>query len=133
MTLKKKTLRKLGDLQLEIMKILWRRKRGTVAEVLEELGPDRSLAYTTVATMLRKMEARDLVRHFNEGRTFVYEAAYEEASVTRNLANDLVEKVFEGSLSSLVSHFLSTQDVAEEELDRLEALVRERKQAKEKR
>lgn len=133
MTLKKKTLRKLGDLQLEIMKILWRRKRATVAEVLEELGPDRSLAYTTVATMLRKMEARDLVRHFNEGRTFVYEAAYEEASVTRNLANDLVEKVFEGSLSSLVSHFLSTQDVAEEELDRLEALVRERKQAKEKR
>lgn len=133
MTQKKKILRKLGDLQLEIMKILWRRKRATVAEVLDELEPGRSLAYTTVATMLRKMEARDLVRHFNEGRTFVYEAAYEEASVTRNLANDLVEKVFEGSLSSLVSHFLSTQDVAEEELDRLEALVRERKQAKEER
>ncbi|MBT5707607.1 MAG: BlaI/MecI/CopY family transcriptional regulator, partial [Verrucomicrobia bacterium] len=84
----------------------------------------------TVATMLRKMEARGLVRHFNEGRTFIYEAAFEEASVSRSLADDLVERLFEGRLSSLVSHFLSTRDVSEEELERLESLVRETKQAK---
>ena len=109
------------------MKILWKRKKATVGEVQRDLEKDRALAYTTVATMLRKMEARSLVRHFKEGRNFIYEAAYEESSVSRNLAGDLVERVFEGRLSSLVSHFLSTQDVSGEELDRLEKLVRDRK------
>ncbi|MDA7510185.1 BlaI/MecI/CopY family transcriptional regulator [bacterium] len=122
--------RKLGDLQLKIMKILWTRKRATVGDVLNDLEGAKPLAYTTVATMLRKMEARGLVRHFNEGRTFIYEAAFEEASVSRSLADDLVERLFEGRLSSLVSHFLSTRDVSEEELERLESLVRETKQAK---
>ena len=119
--------RRLGDLQLRIMKILWKRKKATVGEVQRDLEKDRALAYTTVATMLRKMEARSLVRHFKEGRNFIYEAAYEESSVSRNLAGDLVERVFKGRLSSLVSHFLSTQDVSGEELDRLEKLVRDRK------
>ena len=121
--------RKLGDLQLQIMKVLWKRKRATVAEVQQDLGKDRPLAYTTVATMLRKMEARELVRHAKEGRNYIYEAMYAESSVSRNLADDLVERLFEGRLSRLVSHFLSTKDVSEEELDRLEKLVRERKRS----
>ncbi len=124
--------RKLGDLQLQIMKILWKRKKATVGEVQQDLGKDKALAYTTVATMLRKMEARDLVRHAKEGRNFIYEAVYEKSSVSRNLADDLVERLFEGRLSSLVSHFLSTKDVSEAELDRLEKLVRERKRSSKK-
>ena len=52
---------RLGDLQLRIMRILWRAGPVSVARVHEELGG--SLAYTTVATMLRKMEDRGLVGH----------------------------------------------------------------------
>ena len=54
---------RLGDLQLRIMRIVWKRGEATVAEVMDELGRASRLAYTTVATMLRKMEARGLVRH----------------------------------------------------------------------
>ena len=122
--------RKLGDLQLKIMKVLWARGRATVSEVQQDLDGAKALAYTTVATMLRKMESRGLVRHLSEGRTFIYEAAYEESSVSKNMADDLVERLFEGRLSSLVSHFLSTRDVSEEELDRLEKLVRKSKRSK---
>ena len=66
---------RLGDLQLRIMKALWGRREASVAEVLEALGPGAGLAYTTVATMLRKMEARGLVEHRGEGRRFLYRAA----------------------------------------------------------
>ena len=116
---------RLGDLQLKIMKVLWRIGQASVAEVHEHLVADR-LAYTTVATMLRKMEDRDLVRHREEDRRFIYEAAVEEADVTRGMSDDFLDRLFEGSLSSAVSHLLETRDVSREELAELERLIKRR-------
>ena len=66
---------RLGDLQLRIMKVLWANEAATVAEVHAAVGGEGDLAYTTVATMLRKMEARGLVKHRMEARSFIYRAA----------------------------------------------------------
>jgi predicted transcriptional regulator len=118
---------RLGDLQLAIMKVLWEAGAATVAEVHKALGPGADLAYTTVATMLRKMEARGLVRHREEGRRFVYEPAVSEAGVTRSMADDLLDRLFEGRLADMVSHLLSTREVSPAELDELERLIAARK------
>jgi predicted transcriptional regulator len=119
---------RLGDLQLKIMKVLWEREVGAgVGEVLEALGAGAGLAYTTVATMLRKMEARGLVRHRSEGRRFIYRAAVTPDAVTRSMADDLLERLFEGRLADLLSHLLSTREVSREELRELERLIAERK------
>lgn len=117
---------RLGDLQLEIMKLLWKRGPSRVADVHKGLGTDR-FAYTTVATMLRKMEERGLVRHQEQGRAFYYKAIVSGEEVTRSTAADLVNRVFEGSLADAVSHLLDVREVSPEELDRLEELIRERK------
>ena len=105
------------------MKVLWDRPEATVSEVVEALGPKLGLAYTTMATMLRKMEARGLVRHRADGRTFVYQAIMKEDSVTRSMAEHLLDRLFEGSLSGLVSHLLHSREVSSEELERLEKLI----------
>ena len=118
---------RLGDLQLKIMKVLWDRPTASVAEVLEALGTDAGLAYTTVATMLRKMEARGLVQHDAEGRRFIYRAAVRPEAVTRSMAGDVLERLFEGSLADLLSHLLATHEVSREELLELERLIAERK------
>lgn len=117
---------RLGDLQLKIMKVLWSGGPSRVAGVQEELDGE-PLAYTTVATMLRKMEDRGLVRHQEEDRRFVYEAAVSEEDVTRSMADDLVDRLFQGSLSEAVSHLLETRDVSHRELAWLEQLIQERK------
>ena len=77
--------------------------------------------------MLRKMEDRGLVRHQEEDRRFIYEAAVSEEDVTRSMADDLVDRLFQGSLSEAVSHLLETRDVSRRELARLEQLIQERK------
>jgi predicted transcriptional regulator len=118
---------RLGDLQLRIMKALWERTEASVADVLSALGPGADLAYTTVATMLRKMEARGLVTHRSEGRRFLYRAAVTPDAVTRSMADDILERLFEGSLADLLSHLLSTREVSREELRALERLIAERK------
>ena len=117
---------RLGDLQLQIMKILWNGGPATVAEVLEQLEGE-PLAYTTVATMLRKMEDRGLVGHRQEGRRFVYESLVSAEKVTRSMADDLVDRLFEGSLADAVSHLLDTREVNSRELARLEQLIEQHK------
>ena len=117
---------RLGDLQLKIMKVLWDREAASVSEVHDALRADR-LAHTTVATMLRKMEARGLVRHHAEDRRFIYRAAVSAEQVTRGMSHDMVDRLFEGSLADLVSHLLETREVSRDELAQLEQLIARRK------
>ena len=86
---------RLGDLQLKIMQVLWRTPQVGVADVQQQIGG--MLAYTTIATMLRKMENRGLVRHREEGRRFLYEAAVTADAVSRSMTNRVVDRLFEGS------------------------------------
>jgi len=118
---------RLGDLQLKIMQVLWDRAEATVAEVHEGLGRQSDLAYTTVATMLRKMELRGLVRHRSEGRSFVYRPTVAARDVTRTMADDLVDRLFHGSLTAAVNHLLTTREISREELTRLEQLIAEKR------
>ena len=118
---------RLGDLQLRILQSLWARPDASVAEVHAELKPERDLAHTTIATMLRKMEARGLVTHREEGRSFLYRAQVAAEEVSRSVGQHLVERLFEGSLTDAVSHLLTTREVSRQELDELEKLIKDAK------
>ena len=122
----KKSIR-LGQLQLRIMKVLWSAAGPvSVADVQQALDGER-LAYTTVATMLRKMEDRDLVVHHEDGRKYLYEAIVTSVQASRSMADDFVHRMFEGSVSAAVSHLLETRDVDPDELAELERLIRRHK------
>jgi BlaI family transcriptional regulator, penicillinase repressor len=123
-------VKRLGDLQLRIMKILWERQEATVADVLQALNDDGDFAYTTIATMLRKMEARALVGHRIDGRTFIYRAVVGEADVNRSLTDHWIDRLFQGSLAEAVSHLLNTRDVSQQELRQLEKLIAERRKSR---
>jgi BlaI family transcriptional regulator, penicillinase repressor len=114
---------KLPTLQLAIMQALWRRGQATVAEVQSDLSADRRLAYTTVATMLTKMERKGLVRHTRDGRTFIYQPLVDEQRVSRSMVADLAQRLFGGNVTALVSHLLDECDVKPAELARLKSLI----------
>lgn len=108
----------LGDLQLAILRALWQRGEAAVAEVHAALA-DRGLALTTIATMLRKMEDKQLVSHRENGRQFLYRAEVDPEQVQRNLVGDLVSRLFDGDPLALVSHLLRAGDLDVAELDAL--------------
>ncbi len=115
--------RSLGDLQLAILRELWRLGEATVAQVHGAFRR-RRLALTTIATMLRKMEDRGLVKHRTEGRQFVYRAAVQRDEVQRNLVADVVDRVFAGNASAMVSHLLEEEALDPDELAQIKALIR---------
>ncbi|MBX3745523.1 MAG: BlaI/MecI/CopY family transcriptional regulator [Verrucomicrobiae bacterium] len=115
---------RVGDLQLRILQVLWDADESSVATVHKALQPERDLAYTTIATMLRKMEDRGLVGHREEGRTFLYRARVAADQVGRSMTDHVVESLFQGSLAGAVNHLLQTREVTREDLNELERLIR---------
>lgn len=120
-------LHRLGDLQLQIMKVLWSASEASVSQIQDKLPRGADMAYTTVATMLRKMEGRGLVSHRAEGRTFIYRPTLAEAQVTRGMADHVLDRLFGGSVEAMVSNLLTTREVSAEELGRLEKLIASRR------
>jgi BlaI family transcriptional regulator, penicillinase repressor len=113
----------LGELQHAIMRILWANEEATTAEVHGALYPERGLAPTTIATMLRKMEDKGVVAHRAEGRQFVYRPTVSEEEVRSSMVGELLDRVFAGDAAALVSHLVAEGGMDEAELAELRALL----------
>jgi len=116
----------LARLQLAIMQVLWDLDEASVSAVQQALKPDRDLAYTTVGTMLAKMEANGHVSHYTEGRSNIYRALLPRESVSQSMVADLAERLFRGDVSQLMCSLLDGSDVSSEELSQLKKLIRQK-------
>lgn len=117
---------RLADLQLAIMQVLWDRGESTVADVRDALAPDRKLAYTTVGTMLAKMEAGRHVAHRSDGRVNIYRPLLRKDQVSQSMVSDLAERLFQGDVTEMMCSLLDGRDVTPEELTRLKKLIRDK-------
>ncbi len=86
--------RYLGDLQTAVMEIFWRRESATVREVADELNKKRSLAYTTVLTLVSRLWSRGLLKREPEGRGFRYWAAKSRDDFLAELSDELIDRLF---------------------------------------
>ena len=122
---RKRTL-ELGRLELQLMKVIWEKGKATAREVKNALQYERDLAYTTVATMLRKLEEKGFLTHTVDERTFVYKPLIQQEEVSQNVLGDLLERFFDGSRELLVNALIQQKGISAEELERLKALIDER-------
>ncbi len=126
--MRRRTERKLGDLELQILNVLWARGPSTVREVLESLDVQPPPSYMTVLIMMRLMHEKGYLSRNEEGRAHVYRARLQERSVKRGLLRDLVRDAFRGDPEALVVRLLEDHNLGEEELARIRALLAEHEQ-----
>jgi BlaI family penicillinase repressor len=118
----------LSDREAELMDVLWERGPSTVAEVKGEL--EAELAYTTVLTMLRNLEAKGYVRHETEGRAHRYAAAIARDAARRSALQHLASKLFKGSPSLLLAHMVADGKLTDDEVRRIRQLLAEHRRRK---
>ncbi len=118
----------LAELQLAIMHVLWERGQATVGEVRDALATQRDLAYTTIGTMLTKMEENGQVTHRSDGRVNIYRPAIRRDQVSRTMVRDLAQRLFAGDVTEMVCHLLDGCEVTSAELATLRRLIREKEQ-----
>ena len=117
---------RLGKLELEIMKVVWENGQATVAEVQQGLSQRQPRAYTTILTMMRKLEAKGYLSHTNAERTFVYHAALSQEKVRRSALKDMIERVFDGSAQLLVSGLIDYKKLNARETEEIRKLINQR-------
>jgi BlaI family transcriptional regulator, penicillinase repressor len=111
----------LGDRELDVMGVLWDLGSGTVSEVRERLPAD--LAYTTVLTILRNLEAKELVTHTTEGKAHRYVPRVARRAARRSALTRIVDKLFHGSPEQLIAQLVEDESLSSEDLKRLRALL----------
>ena len=115
----------LSDLQLDLMRVLWQRGEASTAEVAEALAGSRSLAHTTVATLLTRLEKRGLLAMRRDGRQLVYRALVEEGEVRRSMVGGLLDSLFGGDPGALLAHLLREREIAPGDLERARELLKQ--------
>ena len=109
------------DRELDIMDVLWEHGPSTVADVRARISIE--LAYTTVLTILRTLEEKGHVGHESEGRAYRYHALVERGEARVTAVDRITRKLFAGSTETLLSHLVSDQELSDEQLERIRALL----------
>ncbi|HLI96211.1 MAG TPA: BlaI/MecI/CopY family transcriptional regulator [Candidatus Baltobacteraceae bacterium] len=120
----------LTDHELRLMEVLWRRKRATVADVVEQLPPP-PLAYSTVLTTMRTLEQKGYITHVEEGRAYVYAPAIERNDAAKSAVHHLLDRFFGNSPGALAVTLLDETPLSDHDVVQIQrALTRKRKASK---
>ncbi len=121
--MKRKSLTPLGETEMEVLHHVWHLGTATVANVQQCILRDRTVAYTTVMTVMKKLSDKGYLRYEKDGATYVYSPARSPEDVQRSLVDDLVSKVFKGSALALVQTLVRREDLTDAERREIKDLI----------
>ena len=101
----------LSELQIAVVRVLWRNGETSVTDIAKVLGDERGLKHTTVATLLTRLEKRGVVEQRREGRQLIYRALVSEPQVRRSMVADLIGALFDGDARELVAHLVEESEI----------------------
>jgi BlaI family transcriptional regulator, penicillinase repressor len=123
----------LGELEQQVMDFLWRHGPATGEVIRTAVGKQRSLNDSTIRTVLRRLEAKQYVRHETDGRQFTYSSAREPRKVAAEVVRSVLRNFCRGSMEELLTGLVDNRVVNGHELrrlaERIEALERRRKKS----
>ena len=120
------TSRHPTELELEILKILWREGPSPGRKIRDALVGFRDLAYTSVMTIMKIMTEKKYVRRKKADGNFVYYPCVTEETVAKQMLHDVVDRVFDGSAAAVMLNLLQTADLDEQELGQLRQIINRR-------
>ncbi len=113
-----------GDAELEVLKVLWDHGPATVREVLTHLHQrGHRVAYTTVQTLLTRLEQKRYATSDKSEFAYVYRAKLTRERVTRSRLKTLVKQLYDGAAGPLVLQLIRTERFSAQEIEELQELL----------
>ena len=125
--MKRKPLDDLGELQRMVLETVWDLGEASVHQVRERLNGRRKLAYTTVLTVMQKLEKAGWLEHRSEGKSYVYTPALSREEAGAGSVRGFLKRAFEGDAMTLFQHLIRESDLSDEELNELRAMIEEKR------
>jgi len=128
----KKGLKKiLGELESEIMEIIWCRGQVTVRDVFSVLSRKREIAYTTVKTVMERLSAKKLLNQLKQSNAFVYTPRLSRESFTRSTIKEILAGLLEDFYEPVTTQFIDSMDeVEEKKIEELAVLIEKKRRKK---
>ena len=109
------------------MKLVWTRESATVRDIYEALLERRKIAYTTVMTMMKILEAKGYLKKRRQDRAFLYRPAHPKNRVIGGMIREFINRVFNGSAEPLLVHLVQEHHIREKDLQKIVRMIEEAK------
>jgi BlaI family transcriptional regulator, penicillinase repressor len=123
----RKSLDDLGELQKAVMEIVWELGEATVNQVRDKLARRKRLAYTTVLSVLQKLDKSGWLTHREEGRAYVYVPTKSRRDAGRSSLRQFVKRVCGGDPIAAFQHLLDDEDLSATDLAELRKMIDKRR------
>ncbi len=128
----RKSMDGLGELQKEIMDAVWELEEATVREIQERINKKqkKNLAYTSILSIMQRLEKYGWLKHRKVGRTYYYQAKRNRSMETIRTIKDFVNRVFQGNKQLLFRHIIEDQDLSDEDLEALQQMIEQKRKGR---
>ncbi len=113
----------ISDREMDVMQALWKLGEGSVGDVHSKLGEMKiELAYTTVQTLLNRLEGKSIVERDISSRAHRYRPLVKEPSTIGGAIDHLVKRFFDGSVEALVTRLVEN-DLTDAQIRRIQSVI----------
>ena len=113
----------LSPAETEILRIVWELDCATVQAVCDTLPAQRTIAYATVQTLLRRLEKKGYLTHKVQGKAHVFHARVKQEEVIGSAVRAFVDRLFGGDAVPLVQYLAENRDITKEDIRHLQAIL----------
>lgn len=117
----------LGELEADIMSIVWKLGNASVKDVFEELYPDKRLAYTTIMTVMSRLANKNVLKQDRSGTAYIYTPNVSQEEMANSMIGHVVEKVLGGNVAPAVVYLLKRSEIDVNEIERIKSMIQEKK------
>ena len=118
-----KSLDDLGKLQKAVMEAIWELGEATVHQVRDRLSRKKKLAYTTVLTVMQKLEKAGWLRHRTEGKSYVYLPSRNREQAHAKSIRRFMKRMFDGDSVLMFQHLMMDDNISDKELREIRKLI----------
>ena len=119
---------KISDAEYAVMEALWRRtsngQGATAADIAADVDPGRGWSAQTVKTLLARLLAKNIIRHEEDGRRYLYRPRVAREDYVAGESRRLVDRLFGGRIMPLVAHLAHTDQLSDADISEIQALLK---------
>lgn len=117
-------IERISEAEHAVMEVLWEEAPLTASEVHERIDPARDWSDRTVKTMLARLLGKGVLTHEEDGRRYLYRPAVAREDYVAVESRRLVDRLFGGRVTPLVAHLAEREELTDEDIAEIEALLK---------
>lgn len=115
---------RISSAESVVMEVLWRKSPQSAEDIVAALGREQQWSDKTVKTLLNRLLTKKAVSAARDGRRYLYAPLVDRTAYVQGESRNLVDRLYDGRLAPLVSHFAETKQLNKEDIAELKKLLR---------